>query len=163
MPNYITDLVSYLPVFKLALAVLAVIALIVLIVVLARVAGLINRLHTTITKANMMIDETNKLVEGVNEELAPALKKVEPMIERAELTVDTINLELLRVDAILEDVEQVTDIAGKTATTVNTVTAAPTDLLNSLFDKLRGYLGEAGGSAKETARFVYPVAKKEEE
>lgn len=53
------------------------------------------------------------------------------------LTVDAANLELMRVDQILEDVTQITDSVSKAAGAVDTVTSAPIDLVNSLTGKLR--------------------------
>ncbi len=55
--------------------------------------------------------------------------------------LDTVNLEMLRVDAILEDVEQITDVAGKAATTVDAVTSAPAEAVTSIVDRIRGSLG----------------------
>ena len=63
--------------------------------------------------------------------------RVDPLVERLSLTVDAANLELMRVDQILEDVTQITDSVSKAAGAVDTVTSAPIDLVNSLTRKLR--------------------------
>ena len=63
--------------------------------------------------------------------------RVDPLVERLSLTVDAANLELMRVDQILEDVTQITDSVSKAAGAVDTVTSAPIDLVNSLTGKLR--------------------------
>ena len=109
------------------LVILAAVALAALIVVLVRAAKSMKHINTITAEAE--------------KEVTPALKRVDPLIDRAELTVDTLNLELLRVDAILEDVEQVTDVAGKTADAVNTITTAPTNAVVGLAEKIRGALG----------------------
>lgn len=130
------------------LVVLGAIALVVLIVILIRAAK--------------TMDHVSKLAEQAEEELTPTLKRIDPLVDRAELTVDTINLELLRVDSILEDVEQVTDVAGKTADTVNAVTAAPTEAVVSLVDRVRGALGSKRKNKAKAERFVYPIGSGEQ-
>ena len=129
------------------LVVLGAIALVVLIVILIRAAK--------------TMDHVSKLAEQAEAELTPTLKRIDPLVDRAELTVDTINLELLRVDSILEDVEQVTNVAGKTADTVNTVTAAPTEAVVSLVDRVRGALGSKRKNKAKAERFVYPIGSGE--
>ncbi len=125
------------------LVILGAIALIVLIVVLVRVAR--------------SMKHVNALTESAQEELVPTLKRVDPLVERAELTVDTLNLELLRVDAILEDVENVTDVAGKTADTVNVITAAPTTAVASLAERVQSAFGSKRKQKEKQERFVYPI------
>ena len=75
--------------------------------------------------------------DEIAEEAKPAVGRVDPLVERLSLTVDAANLELMRVDQILEDVTQITDSVSKAAGAVDTVTSAPIDLVNSLTGKLR--------------------------
>ena len=77
------------------------------------------------------------LTREIAEEAKPAVGRVDPLVERLSLTVDAANLELMRVDQILEDVTQITDSVSKAAGAVDTVTSAPIDLVNSLTGKLR--------------------------
>lgn len=51
----------------------------------------------------------------IAEEAKPAVGRVDPLVERLSLTVDAANLELMRVDQILEDVTQITDSVSKAA------------------------------------------------
>lgn len=118
---------SAMPWLLALLAVLGIVALIVLIVVLVRAAKAMKGVNELVENANK---EVTPALENINamvsdaapcvKALAPAIEKVDPLVDRVQLTVDTVNLELLRVDGILEDVEQVTDVAGSAATTVNT-------------------------------------------
>ena len=71
--------------------------------------------------------------------------------------LDTVNLEMLRVDAILEDVEQITDVAGKAATTVDAVTSAPAEAVTSIVDRIRGSLGSSALTRPSKERLVYPI------
>ncbi len=62
-----------------------------------------------------MVEDTNAnvapLMGRVNDmvaDAAPAAKRIDPMLERVNLTVDAANLELMRVDGILENVDAIT-------------------------------------------------------
>ena len=64
------------------------------------------------------------------------------------------------MDGILEDVEQVTDVAGNAATTVNNVISAPSEAVAGLLDKVKGLVDDATGTSEDSKkRFVYPVGK----
>lgn len=135
---------SLWPLGATILVILGAAVLVALIVVLVRVAK---------TMKNV-----NVITQEAEEQVAPALKRVDPLLDRVELTVDTANLELLRVDAILEDVESVTDVAGKAADTVSTVTTAPSEAVTSVVERVRGaFIGHRKNKAKEK-RVVYPIA-----
>lgn len=125
------------------LVILGAAVLVALIVVLVRVAK---------TMKNV-----NVITQEAEEKVTPALKRVDPLIDRVELTVDTVNLELLRVDGILEDVESVTDVAGKTADTVSTITTGPSDAVASVVDRVRGALTSHHRNKQKEERFVYPI------
>lgn len=134
------------PYLMCGLAILGLIALVALIVVLVHLAGTMKNVK--------------ELAANANKDLDPVMKKVDPMMDRLGLTVDTVNLELLRIDGILEDVEDVTNIAGKAAVTVDNVAAVPSDAVAGITERIRGSIGtKAGGGAHSTKRFVYPVGK----
>ncbi len=75
----------------------------------------------------------NKITEGV----VPVTAKVDPLMDRVSLTVDAANLEIMRVDQILEDVGQITGSVTKTMDAVDTVTSAPVELVSSVTSKMR--------------------------
>lgn len=76
------------------LVILGIVALVFLIIILYR--------------ASVTMKSVQNIAADAEKEVAPALTKVNPMVDKAELMLDTVNLEMLRVDAILEDVEQIT-------------------------------------------------------
>ena len=133
------------------LVVLAVIALVYLVIVLSRAAK--------------SMKDVNVITEEAAKEVTPVLKRTDSIVDRAELTLDTLNLELLRVDSILEDVEQVTDVAGSAADTVGTLANAPTNAVVSLADKLRGAFGGKVRAKVKEGRLVVPIGpgKKDDE
>ena len=145
---------------KLVLVLVAVIALIVLIVVLVRAAKTMKDVNELASNANKQVTPMLENVGAIVEDVKPVVTKVDPLMERVGLTVDTVNLELLRVDGILEDVEQVTDMAGNAANAVSTITAAPTEAASALIDKARSAISGMGGTEGESRKkFVYPVGK----
>lgn len=125
------------------LVILGIVALVFLIIILYR---------TSVTMKSVQ-----NIAADAEKEVAPALTKVNPMVDKAELMLDTVNLEMLRVDAILEDVEQITDVAGKAATTVDAVTSAPADAVTSIVDRIRGSIGSKRSNKVKQERLVYPI------
>jgi hypothetical protein len=63
-----------------------------------------------------------------------------PLIEKADVTVDAFNAELLRVDAIVTQVEEVTDRVSSTSAAVHGVVSAPMDAVNAVGGGLRDAL-----------------------
>lgn len=151
MSSFGLALESAWPYAAAVLIVLGAIALGALIVIFIRLAKILKKTETT-------MDEVNGLVAKSNQELQPVLERVDPMMEKATLTVDTLNLELLRVDAILEDIESLTNAADKTVTTVEKVTAAPTDAVVGIAERVRGSINARRSGAHSTRKFVYPAA-----
>lgn len=129
----------------------AAILVILGIAVLAFLVLILYRLSKTMKSVQNMAEEADK-------EITPVMKKVDPMVDKAELTIDTLNLEMLRVDAILEDMEQVTNVAGNAANTVDTVTSAPVDAVTSLVGYIRGNLGGKRRQQVKKGSVVYPIA-----
>ena len=125
------------------LVILGIVALVFLIIILYR--------------ASVTMKSVQNIAADAEKEVAPALTKVNPMVDKAELMLDTVNLEMLRVDAILEDVEQITDVAGKAATTVDAVTSAPAEAVTSIVDRIRGSLGSKRADKAKQERLVYPI------
>ena len=139
-----TDFLTQAWPFAAAVLVILGIAILVLIIVL------LMRANTTMKSVQNMVEEADK-------QITPTLAKVDPMVEKAGLSVDALNLELLRVDGILEDVEQITSVAGKAATSVDTVTSAPANALTSVIERLRGSASSKRKDQIKQGRVVYPI------
>lgn len=73
---------------------------------------------------------TRVLVERVDMNLIP-------LLEKADVTIDAVNVELLRIDEIVTRVEQVTDRLSSTSRTVQEVANAPAEIVNDIADKVR--------------------------
>lgn len=92
------------------------------------------------------LEPTVKRIDEMTAQLEPAVAKVDPLVDRVTLTVDAANLEIMRVDQILEDVTQVTGALSNTVDAVDSVASAPLELVTSVTDKVREKLWPQGAS-----------------
>lgn len=107
------------------------------------------QVEPVLESANRMTADLEPAVKHVNQmaaQLEPAVSKVDPLMERVTLTVDAANLEIMRVDQILEDVTQITGTVSNTLDTVDTVTSAPLELVSSVTDRMRSKVKPRGAS-----------------
>ena len=77
-------------------------------------------------------------LEEITESLKPAAADIQPLVDRLALTVDAANLELMRVDQILENVGEITTSLTSATAAVDTVTNAPMKLVNKATNSVRG-------------------------
>jgi hypothetical protein len=63
--------------------------------------------------------------------------RVVPLLEKADITIDAVNAELLRVDAIVSRIEDITDRVGSTSRTVQGVANAPAEIVTDLAERVR--------------------------
>lgn len=96
------------------------------------------------------LEPTVANVKAITAQLEPTVAKVDPLLDRVTLTVDAANLEIMRVDQILEDVTQITGSVSSTLDTVDAVTNAPLELVSSVTEKVRSTVKPRGAS-KESA------------
>lgn len=105
----------------------ALIALAYLFVVLSKT------IKDAMFKVNPLLDNAQDLITDAK----PLVKKADPMMDRITLTIDAANLEIMRVDQILEDVNTVTGNVAKASNSVDSITSAPLDALSALTKKIR--------------------------
>ena len=74
------------------------------------------------------------------------MTRVDPLMERITLTVDSVNLEMMRVDEILADVTQITDTAASASTAVENVASAPAKAVTGVAAKVRERFGSKNAS-----------------
>jgi uncharacterized protein YoxC len=79
--------------------------------------------------------KTLRSVRALSDDMA---RRLPPLIEKADVTVDAMNAELLRVDAIIGDVEEISSRLGHTVTTVQDAVNAPANAVNAAGEKIRG-------------------------
>lgn len=70
---------------------------------------------------------TMRSVRGLSDEMT---RLVPPLVEKADVTVDALNAELLRVDAIIDEVEQMSSKVGHTVTVVQEAVNVPANAVS---------------------------------
>lgn len=63
--------------------------------------------------------------------------RVVPLIDKLDVSVDALNAELLRVDAIVTRFEDISDRVDSTSRTVQEVANAPVEIVTDLADRVR--------------------------
>lgn len=117
-------------------------------------AWFLVELVVTLRKTRKKIDEVHKQlsptienIEQITAKIQPAIDKVDPLIERVSLTVDAANLELMRVDQIMENVNVISESAANATTAVSNIASAPAELVNKASNKLLGMFGKGKKSS----------------
>lgn len=113
---------------------------IALIVFLIELVRTVRSARTTIDNVQKQLEPTLAHVEQITNEIKPAIAKVDPLMDRVSLTIDAANLEMMRVDQILEDVAAITDTASNAVEAVDNVANAPLELMNNVSSKVRKVL-----------------------
>lgn len=108
----------------------------------------VRKTRSSLKNMENKVDQVVKDVDEISTEILPAIKKVDPLMDRLSLTVDAANLEIMRLDEILEDVSTMTNAASKATKQIETVTNAPLELVNSVADKVRRRFGPKTASKK---------------
>ncbi len=102
---------------------------------------MVRRSRETIKEAKKSLDSAVGDMNRVTNELMPALKKVDPLMDRVSLSVDAINLEILKLDEIVDDVKTMTSSAANATQSINTIASAPVDFVSGVTDKIRRRFG----------------------
>ena len=119
------------------------IALVVLLIYLVRMIKSINATIDDVkTKVEPMLDNAGTMTT----DLVPVVKKVDPLVDRVTLTLDAVNLEMMRVDEILEDITQITDTASSATAAVDNITNAPIKAVNNVATRVRTSFGPKSAS-----------------
>ena len=140
------------------------IALIVLVIAgVWAVVELALTLRQTRKSVSELTDSVNETIadirpvvaklDGVADELPAAAKQIEPILEKASTTVDLINVDLVRVEGILSDVNTVTDTGAR-------ATGAVSGAVESVATGVAGALGKVAGkvSGRASAKISAPAA-----
>lgn len=90
-------------------------------------------------------------IERMTASLEPAIEKVEPLVDRVSLTVDAANLEIMRIDQILEDMTDITDTVSSTVEAVDTVASAPLGVVTSVMNRIQGSVSPRRASEESIA------------
>ncbi len=136
------------------------IALIVLVIVgiwaVAELALTIRQARKSVSdltdSVNDTIAELRPVVaklDGVADELPAAAKQIEPILEKASTTVDLINVDLVRVEGILSDVNAVTDTGARAS---GAVTGAVESVASGVAGAVAKVAGKVTGKGPAPAK-----------
>lgn len=64
-------------------------------------------------------------------------QRLNPVLEKADVTVDAVNAELLRVDAIITRFEDASERVSSASGTISDIVNAPTDLVSNVASRVR--------------------------
>ncbi len=64
-------------------------------------------------------------------------ERLKPLLDKADVTVDAINVELLRIDAIVTRFERAGERASAASDTLSGIVAAPTEIVNEVALRVR--------------------------
>ena len=145
---------------QVALPIVYVVVGIVLVWALVELILFLRNTRKTVSTLEEEIRPVISDVKEMTESLKPAVDKMDPLAERVSLAVDAANLEIMRLDGILENVDAMTTSAAGAANAVETVANTPMKLVNTAAEKLRGAVSQkkasdasvALGSAAEEAQ-----------
>ncbi len=130
----------------------AILAIVVIILVVELII-MVRKSRVVVEDLQKSVDSAVTTINTVSEDLQPAIKKIDPLMDNVGLTVDALNLELLRVDEVMEDVKTMTSAAASATKSIDTVASAPVDFVNSVANKVRSRFGTKGAS-KESLRIT---------
>lgn len=135
---------SLIPVGLIILIIAGVVALIALAYLLIQSARMVKDMQT---KLNPLLDEAHDTIERVNpvlddvkeltEAAKPLMGKVDPLMDRITLSIDAVNLEIMRVDQILEDVNTITGNITRATDSLDTISSLPLDLVTNVTTRIK--------------------------
>ncbi|MEG0096048.1 MAG: DUF948 domain-containing protein [Raoultibacter sp.] len=137
--------------FSSVLPVVYVIVGVALVWFLIELVVTVRKTRTAVDDVQKKLDPTLESIEKITASLEPAVAKVDPLVERVSLTVDAANLEIMRLDQILEDVTDITDKVSTAANAVESATSAPIAIVNTMTDRVRGALRSRRASDESIA------------
>ncbi len=130
---------------------MGVAAIAFLIWLLVESALTMRKTRRAVAELTTRVEPTLAHIEQITSSLEPAIARLDPLVEHAALTVDAVNLELMRVDQILEDVNNVTESVGAAVDKVASVTNAPLNFVSDMADKMRGLFSGKENTGKARA------------
>lgn len=137
--------------FSNILPVVFVVVGVALVWLLIELVVTVRKTRTAVDDVQKKLDPTLESIEKITASLEPAVAKIDPLVERVALTVDAANLEIMRLDQILEDVNDITDKVSTAANAVESATSAPIAIVNTMTDRVRGVLRSRRASDESIA------------
>jgi len=132
-----------------------------IMLLLLAAAGILAVLVLTylLWRANKTLDALNKTLEEATTTIVDLRMSTTPLIAKASVTVDAINMELLRIDDIITSIESTSKKVGRTSESITGLVNAPVDAVADLAKRARqaikGRRAELESSRKAEAQVGY--------
>jgi uncharacterized protein YoxC len=127
------------------LAVAGIIALLALAFLFLRASRTLGLLDTTLTALNTTLDEASETMKDLRESAMPVISK-------AGVTVDAINMELLRIDDIITSVEKATKKVEHTSSSITGIMNAPVDAVTEIAGRMRSAIKARRAEAQDARK-----------
>jgi len=122
------------------------------VVALLALAYLFWRAGKTLDVIDTTLTEANKTLAEATETLADVRSSVLPIVDKAGVTVDAVNMELLRIDAIITSFENTSKKVEKTSDSISDFVNTPTDVVADLAGRVRTAIKERRAEAQDARR-----------
>lgn len=106
------------------------------------VAELTDTVNDTLGEVRPVIAK----LDGAADELVPASKRIEPILEKAATSVDLVNVDLVRLEGILSDVNSVTDTGARVS---GAVTGAAESVASGVASAVGKVAGKVAGPKRQ--------------
>lgn len=118
------------------------------------VADVTDSLNQTIVE----FQPTVAKLDGIVDELGSSSKQLEPILEKASTTVDLVNVNLVRTESVLADVNTATNTAANLTSTASAAAGNAANAVAGVVNKVAGKVsGKVGGSKLEAASAGEPA------
>lgn len=142
------DFVAVLAIVKPVVLVVLGVAAIWLVV---EIALMVRKSRKTVEELKQQLEPSIASVNAMADSLEPAVAKIDPLMDRVTLTMDAANLEIMRIDTILEDVGEMTGTLTGTVETIDELAAAPANLVENVSTKVSRLFKPAHASVPSKA------------
>jgi len=115
------------------------------VIALLALAYLFWRVTKTLEVLDSTLDEANTTIKEMRGEAIP-------LIAKAGVTVDAVNMELLRIDAIISTVENATKKVEKTSDSISDLVNTPVDVVTDFAGRVRTAIRERRAGAQDARR-----------
>ncbi|MCL2324040.1 MAG: hypothetical protein FWC48_00465 [Actinomycetia bacterium] len=136
----IAEIFSYENVIHVLLTLLVLAGLVALILVIR-----------LLSYGRKTLDRTNDTVKDAQTAIEEVRGKAVKVLDKADVAVDAVNADLLRLDMVLGSVEEVSTKALSTVGVARELVQKPSNLLNSVTEKLRWRFKERRAASLERA------------
>lgn len=126
---------------------------IVLLVALVYLIRTLKTVRSTIIDTKKQLDPTLQNMAELTSSAKPLVVKSEPILDRAALSLDALNLEVMRLDGILENVAEMTTTAQHAVSALDALANAPQRAVQHVTKKVTGVINKS--SASDTARKLH--------